>query len=67
MKHFLLFFIMLVTLTGCVNKCTFMKYWWFEDDEYKVYTEEELILEPYKERFYRLNQSLGPYIAIVFC
>lgn len=55
MKHFLLFFIMIVTLTGCVNKCTFMKYWWFEDDEYKVYTEEELILEPYKERFYRLN------------
>ena len=38
MKHFLLFFIMIVTLTGCVNKCTFMKYWWFEDDEYKVYT-----------------------------
>ena len=55
MKRLLLFIIMLITLTGCVNRCSLTKYWWFEDSEYKVYTARELIIEPYKERFYRLH------------
>lgn len=43
-----------LTLDGCTGgqwKCREFRSHWFEDPIYKVYTEKELLLEPYKRPY----------------